>query len=300
MKLEQLPHHRPEPATGLIFNTRRAPFSDPAFRAALEYSFDAGWVNRNLFHGQYHRVDSFFPNSVLAAPPLPVGRELEILNQYRTQLPPALFTEPVTPPWSDGSEDSLRANLLKASELLKQAGYTLKGDALVAPEGGPVGFEILLNDPAEEKLALTWVRSLQRLGIAARIHTVDSAQYQARLATFNFEVTSNKWINTLSPGIEQTSYWGSAAAAQQGSRNYAGVHDPVVDALVAAIPASATRDELVVTTHALDRVLMAGHYAIPLFYLGADDIAYWSKLRHPETMPLYGNVLESWWTVPAQ
>jgi len=300
VKLEKLAHHRTEPATGFIFNTRRHPFDDPALRAALEYTFDFGWINKNLFHGQYRRTESFFPNAELAAPKLPEGKELEILEKYRGKVPDWIFTQSVAPPATDGSDESLRANLLKAEAILKAAGYRLENDQLYAPDGKPVAFETLLSDPVEEKIALNWVRDLKRLGIAARVHTVDSAQYQARLASFDYDVTTGKWISTLSPGNEQMFFWGSAAADQQGSRNYAGVKDPVVDALASAIPAAKTREDLVATVHALDRVLMAGHYTIPFYYLGADNMAYWTRIAHPETMPVYGTVIESWWAEPAK
>jgi microcin C transport system substrate-binding protein len=295
VRLEQLKHERTEPAYGFILNTRRDLFREPTLRAALQYAFDFEWINKNLFHGQYHRTTSFFPNSELAAPPLPEGRELEILQAYKSQLPSDIFIKPVTPPVTDGSEDSFRNSLLKASEMLRNAGYTLRDNQLLSPDNKPVAFEILLSDPLEEKVALTFVRALKRLGIDARVHTVDSAQYQARLAAFDYDITIGKWINSLSPGNEQIVFWGSAAADQKGSRNYAGVKDPVIDALVTAIPAAKTREELVAVTHALDRVLMAGHYVVLFYYLGADDIASWAHIHHPDIMPVYGTVLESWW-----
>ncbi|MDE1901950.1 MAG: ABC transporter substrate-binding protein [Alphaproteobacteria bacterium] len=294
VRLEHLAHHRTEPAYGFVLNTRRPLFADPVLRAALQYSFDFHWVNKDLFYGEYKRVDSYFPNADLAAPPLPAGKELDILNQYRAQLPPDIFTQPVTPPAAP-TEEKFRDNLLHAAKMLADAGYDIRDNQLYTPKGAPVSFEILLDDPSEEKVALVWVRALQRLGIAARVHTVDSAQYQARLAGFDYDVTPVRWFNSLSPGNEQMYYWGSAAADEKGSRNYAGVHDPVVDALAAAIPQAATRADLVAATHALDRVLMRGHYIVPLYYLGADDIASWAKLKHPATMSLYGNVLDAWW-----
>ena len=297
IKLERFPHQRPEPVIGFVFNTRKPLFKDPVLREALGYAFDFGWINRNLFHGQYHRTESFFPNSELAAPKLPEGKEKEVLEKYKAQLPADIFTSPVTPPNTDGSEQSLRDSLRKAAEMLRDAGYTLKDDQLYAPHSEtPITFEVLLNDPADEKVALAWARDLKRLGIIANVHTVDSAQDQARLANFEFDVTTGKWINTLSPGNEQIFYWGSPAADQKGSRNYPGVKDPVVDALAGAIPAAHSREDLVANAHALDRVLMRGHYVVPFYYLGADQIAYWTAhLRHPETPPLYGVVLEAWW-----
>jgi microcin C transport system substrate-binding protein len=181
--------------------------------------------------------------------------------------------------------------------MLHAAGYTLRNNQLYAPHSQtPIVLDVLLNDPADEKLALAWARDAKRLGITINPHTADSAQYQARLANFDFDVTTAKWINTLSPGNEQIFYWGAAAADQKGSRNYAGIKDPTVDALANAIPAAPTREELVADVHALDRVLMRGHYVIPFYYLGADQIAWWTlHLREPDASPLYGAVLESWW-----
>jgi microcin C transport system substrate-binding protein len=293
---EELPHHRTEPASGFIFNTRRDPFHDPVLREALAYAFDSGWIDRNLYHGHYHRITSYFPNSELAAPDLPDDREKALLEKYRGQLPSEIFTQSQTPPSTDGSEESLRANLLKAATMLRNAGYVLKEGQLMSPSGKPVAFEILLSDPAEEKIALNWTRMLKRLGVMAHVHTVDSAQYQARLAAFDYDVTSGKWINSLSPGNEQMYFWGSAAADTHGSRNYAGVKSPVVDALASAIPEAHTREDLVTAAHALDRVLLSGHYWVPFFYLGADDLAYWNKLHHPAAAPPYGVVIESWWS----
>ncbi len=294
VRLENMPHHRTEPAYGFILNTRRPLFTDPVFRAALEESFDAAWVDRTLFHSQYKRVNSFFPNSELAAPLLPEGRELEILNAFRDRLPPEIFTTPVAPPEA-ADEDSFRAQLLKAETMLHAAGYRVKADQLFTKDGQPVRFEIMLSNPAEEKIALTWARALKRLGIETSVRTLDSAQYQARLSNFDYDVTAARWFNSLSPGNEQIYFWGSAAADQKGSRNYAGVKDPVVDALAAAVSKPATREELIATAHALDRVLMQGHYFVPLFYTGSDLLASWTPLQHPPTPPLYGTLIESWW-----
>jgi microcin C transport system substrate-binding protein len=201
----------------------------------------------------------------------------------------------VTPPVSPEGSD-FRDQLLVAGTRLHNAGYTLKGEQLQAPSGQPVSFEVLLSDPTDEKVALNWKDALKRLGIAVTVKTVDSAQYQRRLASFTYDVTVSKWINSLSPGNEQAFFWSTASADQPGSRNYPGVRDPVIDDLVRAVSEAPTREDLIATTHALDRVLMSGHYIIPFYYLGVDDIAYWDEhLHHPETMPLYGTVVESWW-----
>ncbi|MDD3371354.1 MAG: extracellular solute-binding protein [Alphaproteobacteria bacterium] len=295
VQLEKIAHRRVEPAYGFMLNTRRPLLADPALRAALQFTFDFDWVNRNLFRGQYRRVNSFFPNSELAASGVPRGRELEILRGYADRLPSDIFTKPVEPPQSAG-RSQFRAGLLKAEALLRTAGYRLEGGRLQTPGGIPVSFEVMLSDPAEEKVALNWAASLRRLGIEARVHTVDSAQYQSRFAAFDFDVTANKWMNSLSPGNEQSYFWGSVAAGQKGSRNYAGVRDAVVDDLAARLPNASTREELVALTRALDRVLMRGHYFVPLYYLGTDNVASWSsRVLHPARFSPYGNVMESWW-----
>lgn len=294
VRLERLEHHRTEPAYGFVLNTRRALLADPVLRAALQYSFDFAWVNKNLFHGQYEQVTSTFPNSELAAPALPEGRELEILNRYKDQLPPEIFTTPITPPVAE-NEGQFRDQLLHAEIMLREGGYKISNGQLLSPKKIPVHFDILLSDPLEEKTALNWAQGLERLGITTTIRTVDSAQYQARLASFDYDITTAKWSNSLSPGNEQMYFWGSSAADQKGSRNYAGVKSPVVDALARQIPNAKTRDEMIAASHALDRVLMSGHYFVPLYYLGADNIASWGKVHHPDKMSLYGNVMEAWW-----
>jgi microcin C transport system substrate-binding protein len=299
IKLKRFEHHRPEAATGLIFNTRRPLFRDKVLREALGDAFDFDWINRSLFHGLYRRTESFFPNSELAATELPQGRERAILAKFRALLSPGIFTTPVAQSAADEGENAMRANLLKAAAKLKAAGYAVQKDALFAPDGAPVAFEVLLGDPSEEKVALEWARALKRLGIMARVRTVDSAQYQARLTSFDYDVTTGKWFNSLSPGNEQIFFWGSAAADQPGSRNYPGIKNPVVDALAKAIPEAKTREELVATARALDRVLLSGHYVVPFYYLGADFIAYWTtRVEHPEETPLYGPILETWWAKP--
>lgn len=297
MAQERFPHHRTEAISGFILNTRRPLMQDPAFREAVSLAFDFGWINKTLFYGLYKRTQSFFPNSELAAGPgLPEGEEKAVLEKYKDKLPSSLFVEPVVQPGTDGGDESRRAALLQAASLLEKAGYVLKEGKLYAPSGEAVSFEVMLSDPTEEKIALEWARNLARLGIEARVRTVDSAQYQARLNGFDYDVTTGRWFNSLSPGNEQIFFWGCAAAQQKGSRNYPGVCDPVVDALAAAIPNAKTRAELVAATRALDRVLMAGHYVVPFYYLGADQIAFWaSRLAHPRAIPLYGPIIESWW-----
>lgn len=297
IKLETFPHQRTEAATAFILNTRRPLLKNEALREAMGLVFDFGWINQTLFQGLYKRTTSFFPNSELAAGKgLPQGDEKNLLEKYKDKLSLSVFNESVAPPVTDGSDEARRAQQLRAAEILKTAGYVLREGQLFSPQNEPVSFEVMLSDPMQEKVALEWARGLQRLGIEARVRTVDSAQYQARLNSFDYDVTTGRWFNSLSPGNEQMFFWSCAAAKQNGSRNYAGICDPVVDALAASVPNARTREELVATVRALDRVLLAGHYVVPLYHLGVDLVAYQAqKLAHPTQIPTYGPILESWW-----
>ena len=294
--LEELPHHRPEFARGLIFNTRHPLFRDVRVRRALGLATDFAWIGKTLFHGALVRTASYYPNSELAAQGVPGPEELRILAPFRDRLPPALFTEPFTLPQTDGSGPAGgRANLREALRLLAEAGWRVRDGRLVDAAGNPFAFEILLGNPVDERVALEFARSLDRLGIAATVRAVDSAQYQARLDHFDFDMTVRWWVSTLSPGNEQLYYYGSEAADQPGSRNYAGIRDPVVDAIAASIAEARTRPDLVARVRALDRVLLWGHYMVPLFHSPVDRVARWSWLKRPEPTPLYGPLIESWW-----
>ncbi len=294
IKLTRFEHHRPEAAHGFIFNTRRSLLGDIVLRKAMSDVFNFAWVNRVLFQGMYRRTESYFPNSELAATGAPEGQEKSVLMAYKDRLPRSVFLEPPFP--SQSARGDERAVELQAYGALKKAGYVLKNGALLTAQGDPVAIEIMLSDPSEEKVALEWSRSLKRLGITARVRTVDSAQFQARMNAFDYDVTVGRWFNSLSPGNEQMFFWGSAASKQNGSRNYPGIEDPVIDDLASAIPLATTREKLVATTRALDRVLLAGHYIVPLYHLGADLVAYWTtRVSPPAITPLYGVILETWW-----
>jgi microcin C transport system substrate-binding protein len=296
VKLELLPHGRPEPMRALIFNTRRLQFADRTVRDALSYALDFEWMNRTLFHGAYRRTASYYPNSELAASGPPGPAELAVLEPLRDKLPPEVFGPAYVPPTTDGNGPSgLRANLRKAQELLASAGWTVRDGHLRIAQGAAFEFEILLVSSSDEKVALEFARALQRIGVTARVRTVDSAQYQARLEAFDFDMTLNRWASTLSPGNEQLYYWGSAAADWQGSRNYAGIRSPAVDALAESLAAAVDRDDLVARVRALDRALTWGHYVIPLYHLTADHVAYWSRLKRPAVTPVYGMVIDAWW-----
>lgn len=289
-----LPHDRPEGMRGLAFNTRRGAFADRRVRQALAYAFDFDFVNRTLLHGQYQRTNSYFVNSDLAAEGLPGPEELALLEPFRDQLPPEVFEAAFVPP---GEGVDGRNNLRQAQRLLQEAGWEVRDGRLVhGTSGQPLRFEILLADASNERIALAYIDRLRRLGIEAVARTVDSAQYAERTDTYDFDMLLHQWRVTLSPGAEQHFYWSSASADMPGTRNYPGVRDPVVDALIDRLTNATDREALVAAARALDRVLLWGHYVVPLYYLDRDFIAYWGDLQRVEEVdPVYGTVLDAWW-----
>ncbi|MCD8570694.1 MAG: extracellular solute-binding protein [Alphaproteobacteria bacterium] len=289
---EAIPHGRPERVNAFIFNTRRAPFDDIKVRAALNLAFDFEWANENLFHKAYKRINSYYPNSELAASGEPTPEELAILEPFKDSLSPAVFGPAYQPPVSN--ETTRRVNLRKASDLLKEAGWDVK-DGVRQKDGKPLTFEILLSAPEDEKLALHFIRSLERLGIKARPRVLDAANYRGRLNEYDFDMTLYYWLSSLSPGTEQVLYWGCQAAKEPARWNFAGICNPAVDAIAAAIPEAKTREGLVAHVHALDRILTHGQYMIPLYYKGTDNVAFKKDIKHPVETPLYGMVIETWW-----
>jgi len=297
IRREILPHGRPEAVRAFMLNTRRFPFDDRRVREAVGLAFDFDWINRSLFSSAYRRVDSYFPNSELAARGEPPAAELALLEPFRGQVPDDVFSDVYVPPATDGSGPAgLRPKLRRAMDVLAAAGWVVRDGRLVhGASERAFAFEVLLNNPSDERLALEWARALKRMGIAVRVRTVDTAQYQERIDTFDFDVTLNRWVSTLSPGNEQLLYYGSAAAEQEGSRNYPGIRSPAVDALAAGLADAKDRADLVTRARALDRVLGWGAYMVPLGYLPGDRVAYAAKLRHPEIIPVYGLMIETWW-----
>jgi len=292
---ERVKHKMPTGMQGLVYNTRRPIFSDPTVREALSYAFDFEWTNRNLFFSEYTRSQSYFSNSEMMAQGLPRGAELEVLDQFRDQLPDRVFSTPYQAPVTDGSGWS-RDNLLQADRLLKQAGWVVRDMKRVHNETGePFRFEILLVSQAFERIVLPMVRNLERLGIDARIRLVDQTQYVNRMRSFDFDMMVFVWGQSESPGNEQRNYWTSKSAEQSGSRNFAGIKDPVIDQLVERLIASESRAELVTNTMALDRVLLAGFYVIPNWHIPADRILYWDKFSRPLVEIKSGVMTGRWW-----
>ena len=296
VKLETLPNGRPSGMSALVFNSRRAIFADRRVRFALAHAFDFATVNKTLLHGAYHRTHSIFDNSELGSRGVPKGRELALLEPFRGKLPPELFEKPYRPP---GGEGGIRANLRTAKRILAGAGWVVRDGALRRAEDGlRMAFEILLVDPANEKIALSFARNLRRLGVEARVRTVDTSQYQYRRNTYDFDMIVYRWGMSLSPGNEQAFYWGTQAAGQEGTRNYPGIRNPAVDRLIDLMTKARKREVFVDVVRAMDRVLLWGHYFVPLYYLQGDRVAYWNRFDRPGVTPLYGVVIDAWWEDP--
>ena len=296
---------RDESGTGMqgyVFNTRRPMFENPRVRQALAYAFDFEWSNSTLFFDQYARSESYFSNTELAATELPDERELALLEPFRDQLPEAVFTTVYQPPTTDGSGE-LRGNLRIAFEMLQEAGWEVDRATrkLVNTETGrPMRFEILLINPAFERITGPFLRNLERLGIDATMRTVDTAQYQNRVEAFDFDMVVSVWGQSLSPGNEQRDFWSCEARDTPGSRNHPGICDPVVDALIERVIQAESREDLVAATRALDRVLLNGHYVIPHWHSPVTRVAYWDKFVRAPIDPRYGLDLNAWWVDPAK
>jgi microcin C transport system substrate-binding protein len=291
------PHKNNAGMQGFVFNTRRTLFQDRLVRKALGLAFDFEWINTSLFFDQYTRNNSFFSNSDLAATGLPEGQELALLEPFRQDLPPEVFTRELSPP-NTRPPSSLRANLLEAKELLARAGWEMRGGSLRNKQGEEFKFEILLGEPSFERVMAPYVNNLEKLGIRAQYRTIDPALFTDRVKKFDFDMIVNVYGQSQSPGNEQRDYWHSTSADRDGSRNYAGIKDPVVDRLVDAIIYATTQEELITACRALDRVLWYGYYVVPNWYLASHRLAYASRFRQPATLPLYyspDQLLMTWW-----
>jgi len=292
---EKLSHQRTAAIQGYVYNLRRDMFKDARVRQALAYAFDFDWSNRNLFYGLYKHTRSYFGNSELEAKGLPQGAELAVLEPFRGRVPGEVFTREYNPPATKG-DGRIRSNLKIADRLLKEAGWVIQGkDRVNAATGQKLAFEILLVSPAFERVTLPFAKNLERLGVRAHVRTVDSAQYGKRLESFDYDMITFIWGQTQSPGNEQRNFWGSRAAQTNGSRNFIGVQDPVVDALIELVIAAPDRDALVARTRALDRVLQWGHYLIPHWYADTDRVLYWNKFSRPAVTPMQGSSTATWW-----
>ncbi len=294
---EYLPHRNDQGMQGFVFNLRNPLFQDRRVRKALGLAFDFEWANTKLFFNEYTRSSSYFSNSDLAAKGLPKGLELEYLLPFKDQLPPEVFTKPLTP-FSTKPPNSLRGNLRQAKNILEEAGWTVQDGILRNKEGKPFEFEILLVSPSFERVMAGYVNNLKKLGVNASYRTIDPALYVDRLNRFDFDMTVHVFGQSQSPGNEQRDYWYSSSADRFGSRNLIGIKNPVVDQLVDKVIYAGTQEELTAACKALDRVLWYGYYVVPNWYVARHRVSYWNKFNRPETLPLYYNPIQellTWW-----
>ncbi|WP_054286873.1 extracellular solute-binding protein [Gulbenkiania mobilis] len=297
-----LPHENSAGMQGFVFNLRRPLFADRRVRQALSLAFDFEWANRQLFYNQYRRSDSYFTNSEMAARGLPTQEEMKLLAPLRARLDPAVFGEAVLPPDSAGPY-GLRNNLKRARSLLFEAGWRYEGGRLVDRNGRPFVFEFLSFSRSYERIVSVWQRNLARLGITLNVRVVDPAIYQRRMDRFEYDSTVVVYGASQSPGNEQLDFHSCEAARTPGSRNWAGLCDPAVESLLQHFLHFESRTELVAASRALDRVLRAGHYVVPNWYLPYHRVAWWNRFGQPARTPRYYPIatywaLETWWALP--
>lgn len=292
----EIDHEAPTSLGGFFFNTRKEMFKDRRVREAIGLAFDFEWANENLFYNSYNRLKSIFTNTGFSADELPTPQEQKVLEKYRGKIPDEVFTQLYTPPKTNGSGRN-RENLKKATLLLKQAGYHVKDNRMVHTQTGrPLEFELITNSPLFLRVTQNFVENLKRIGVKMNVRLLDSAQFELRSENFQYDMIVIFLNTVLNPGNEQRSFWGSVAADTSGSSNYAGVKDPIVDELITKIVSSKNYNELLLYSHALDRIILWGHYVVPLWTPGKYRLAYWNKLSHPKIAPRYSGVgLLTWW-----
>jgi microcin C transport system substrate-binding protein len=285
---EEFPINSSGGMQGFAFNIRRGKFSDPRVRRAFNFALNFEELNKQIFFGQYKRVNSYFEGLELASSGLPEGAELAILETVRDKVPPEVFTTVYTNPVSDSS-DAVRNNLREATRLLREGGYEIRDRRLVnAKTGEPFTVEVLIDRSEWERIVLPYKPSLERLGIQMSLRTVDDAQYENRLRQWDYDMIVATWGQSLSPGNEQRGYWSSKAADQQGSRNLIGIKNPAVDTLIERLIFATNRADLVAATKALDRVLLWNFYLVPQWTYGKVRSARWDRFGRPDPLPKYG------------
>ncbi|MBO0741204.1 MAG: ABC transporter substrate-binding protein, partial [Hyphomicrobiaceae bacterium] len=277
------------------FNIRRPQFQDPRVRRAFNLAFDFEWANKNLFYDQYQRLESYFDNSELKAPPRAEGRELELLQELKSEVPPEVFTSVWRNPVNATSEDT-RRHLSQAAKMFAEAGWQPKNGVLTNAQGAELTAEFLLVQPDFERIVLPFKTALEKLGVKASVRIVDTSQYQRRHDTFDFDIIVATFPQSESPGNEQREFWGTSAADKEGSRNVIGIKNPAIDKLIDKIILAHDRQELVAATHALDRVLLWNYYVVPQWHFPYDRLATWDMYRRPERLPSRSSsFLRVWW-----
>jgi microcin C transport system substrate-binding protein len=297
VKRQEVAIKRTMPMQSFVLNLRRPQFQDRRVRQAFNLAFNFEWANQNLFYGQYERVGSYFEGSELAVPAaLPQGRELEILNGVKDQVPPEVFKEVHRNPKNETSKD-VRTNLQKAVKLLEEAGYQVQDGVLTnAKTGKPLTVEFLLVSPLFERIVQPYLRNLEKLGIKGTLRMVDSPQYTRRINEFDYDIVVGTFPQSDSPGNEQRDFWGSEAADREGSMNLIGVKDPAIDKLIDYVIFAKDRQELVAATNALDRVLLWHDFVVPQWYSPEVRLAYWDRYGQPKVLPaMTPGFLQVWW-----
>ena len=285
----------PSGMLGFVFNTRKPLFRDVRVRKALSLAFDFEWVNRNLFAGAYKRTESFWQNSDLSSLGVPASEaEKAIIGADIGRIEPDILDGTYRIPVTDGSGRD-RKILKQAVDLLKDAGYRIVDGRMRDAGGVPLSFEIMTQNADQEKLALAYQRFLTAIGVTASVRTIDDSQYQSRTQTFDYDVILKAYGSSLSPGIEQVNYWGSQTVEREGSSNFAGVADPVVDRVIEALLAARKIEDFSAAVRLHDRMLLSGHYVVPLYHLGEQWVARWKHIGHPDETPLYGYQFSTWW-----
>ena len=294
----EVKHRRPSSMRGFVFNTRRALFADRRVREAIALAFDFTWINERYYRGGYARILSTFSGSPLGFDGAATGAEAALLAPFAADLPPGTLEEGWRPAAGKGDGRN-RRNLRRARALLEEAGWTLQDGVLRNADGVAFTFEIMLRTPEEERLATALQGWLKPLGIQATLRKIDAAQYTQRRNDYDYDMIFWQWGVSLSPGQEQRFYWGASGRDTPRSRNYMGVADPALDAMIDALLAAESREDFEAAVRALDRVLASGVYVIPFGYLPVDQIAYNAELGRPDYAPIYGHIhIDTWWRKP--
>ncbi|MEX2693896.1 extracellular solute-binding protein [Rhizobium mongolense] len=285
---------------GFVFNTRRPLFANIKVREGLSLIFDFEWANKTLYSGAYKRTQSFWQNSKLSSFGVPAdARELDMLGPIKDKIDPAILDGTYKLPVTDASGRD-RTVLKKAVQVLKEGGYSIQSGKMADANGKPLVFEIMTQNADQEKLAIAFQRSLQTLGIGASVRTVDDSQYQSRTNSFDYDVILKSYVSSLSPGNEQLSYWSSAARDREGSSSFAGVADPNVDTSIKHILTARSDEDFTAAVRSYDRLLLSGHYVLPLYHIDRQWVARNKRLGRPDVVPLYGYQLPAWWDQSVQ
>ncbi|MBF2719874.1 ABC transporter substrate-binding protein [Psychrobacter sp. NG254] len=297
IKKEAIASQNPVPMQGLVMNMRRPIFQDIRVRQALTAAYDFEWMNKTLFHGQYERLQSFFHGSELAATGTPSDKEMQVLTPLLSELEPIQRNATLAEwhlPTSDGNGFN-RQGLLKARQLLLEAGFYYEDMKLYQPDGTLAQIEVLMTGETMGRVLLPYIRNLKRLGFDVSLRQVDGPQYYERMRRFDYDMVVDVFAQSLSPGAEQAAFWGSAAADEPGNHNSVGIKNVAIDRVVKSLGNAKNRDDIVLYTQVLDRLLRAGHYVVPLYGKSGTNVAYWDQYRHTENLPSNAVGIDYWW-----